>query len=278
MSIDKKGILSAPLFDGRGRYLEFQKDEIIFEQILVIPNFTCSLRCKYCAAGNQYAHRRVFDSKTTVNDFDKLLSVCKTKQANIQGGEVFINPHIDEFFELFSQMENINNCASVALFTNATAIPSDSALTAYSKIALPKTLMISNYNLPSVKIDAFVSKIKDYGLDYVVFPEDKYWLNPGDPRQETGFAESELCEVIKRCTAFARKPKILEGKFFACGQNAYALYEKLSDYIDIRALAAKKLKEELYDYMVNRQSYDVCKYCYGQYDNCEKVGVAEQLI
>jgi hypothetical protein len=277
LKIDKKGILAASIFNGRNHYLKNCGGEITFEQILVIPNFTCPLKCRHCAAGNQYARRKNFDSKVTVDDFDKLLSVCKTKQANIQGGEVFVNPHIAEFFDLFSQMTNIENCASVAVFTNATVIPSDAALNAYSKINLPKTLMISNYNLQNVKIDAFVSKAAEFGLEYVVFPKDRYWLNPGDPRHETGFSESELIEVVKRCTAFTRKPKIIDGKFFACGQNAYALYENLSDFVDIRMLSTSELKQELYDYMFNRQTYDICKYCYGQYDNCEKVAVAEQL-
>jgi organic radical activating enzyme len=238
---------------------------------------TCSLRCKYCAAGNQYAKRIEFDPELTVSDFDKLMSVCKTKQVNIQGGEVFLHRQLTLFFELFSQMKNISNCETVAVFTNATVIPMDEQLAAYSKINLPKKFMISNYNLPNVKIDKFVSKVEQFELDYVVFPEDKYWLHPGSPEKEIGYTDTELKEVLKRCTKFGRAPKLIDGRFFGCGQNGYALYDKLNDFVDVRACPQSELESAIYSHMFNLDSYDICRFCRGQFDDCERIPAAEQM-
>ena len=155
---DEKKILFAEDFDGRGEYLQYENDCITFTQILVIPNLTCSLRCKYCAAGNQYAERREYNPEITVNEFDKLMAVCKTRQVNIQGGEVFLHRRLSEFFDRFSRMSNIANCESVAVFTNATVIPTDEQLNAYERIDLPKKIIISNYDLPQVKAQKFIEK------------------------------------------------------------------------------------------------------------------------
>jgi len=184
MNIYEKAILNAPVFNGREKYLSVENKRIIFTQILVVPNTTCSLRCKYCAAGNQYAKRKTFDPKQTIDDFDKLMSVCKTKQVNIQGGEIFLHRQLQLFFELFSKMEHIGNCESVAVFTNATVMPTDDQLEAYSAIKLTKKFIISNYNLPNVKIEQFISKIKRFNLDYVVFSKDVFWLHPGSPKKK----------------------------------------------------------------------------------------------
>ncbi|MDR1537887.1 MAG: radical SAM protein [Clostridiales bacterium] len=274
---DEKGILKAPIADGRKRYLMVEGKKITFSQILIIPNITCSLRCKHCAAGNQFAERKVFDCKQTVDDFDKLLSACKTKQVNIQGGEVFLNPEISRFFELLAQMENIKSCESVAVFTNATVIPADEQLIAYNKIDLPKIFMISNYNRPNVKVAEFVAKIKSFNLDYCCFPPDEFWFHPSSPDKEIGYTEEELKEVINRCTKFTRAPKLIDGKFFACGQNGYALYNKLRDFVDIRNCPLPDVEEQIYNHIFNMSNYDICKYCRGEYANCERIPVAEQL-
>lgn len=273
----EKGILEADLCNGREKYLGYKDDTITFTQILVIPNLTCSLRCKYCAAGNQYADRKVYDPKQTVADFNKLMSVCRTKQVNIQGGEVFLNPKFTEFLNLFSQMENLANCESVAVFTNATVIPTDEQLKAYKKIELPKKLMISNYDLPNVKVDKFISKIQEYDLKYVLFPQDRFWFHPGSPLQEIGYTDEELKEVIRRCTKFCRASKIIDGKFFVCGQNGYALYDKLNDFVDVRNCPQEELRERLYSHVYKMESYDICKYCRGVYEGVEQVSAAEQL-
>lgn len=277
MSFDEKAILNAPVYNGRDKYLDVENKTITFTQILVIPNMTCSLRCKHCAAGNQYTQRKDFDPKLTVDDFDKLMSVCKTKQVNIQGGEVFLHRQLPLFFELFAATKHISNCDSVALFTNATIIPTDEQLEAYSKINLPKTFMISNYNLPSVKIDRFVAKIKQFDLDYVIFPKDQYWFHPGSPKKEIGYTKDELKEVLWRCTKFGRAPKLIDGRFFACGQNGYALYDQLDDYIDVRDCPQSELQSELYRHTFEMESYDICRYCRGQFDACERVPPAEQM-
>lgn len=277
MLVNEKAILDAPIFNGREKYLSVENKRITFTQILVIPNLTCSLRCRYCAAGNQYAERKEFDPKQTVDDLDKLLSVCRTKQVNIQGGEVFLHRQLPLFFDLFSQMHNIKNCESVAVFTNATVIPTDKQLDAYCKINLPKKFMISNYNLPNVKVDKFVRKIEEYKLDYIVFPEDRFWFHPGSPKKEIGYSESELREVIRRCTKFGRAPKLIASRFFACGQNGYALYDKLKDFVDIRNCPQEELEDEIYHHMFHMDSYDICRYCRGAYDDCEKIPAAEQM-
>jgi hypothetical protein len=276
--MNEKGILSADIFEGRDKYLEYSNGEIIFTQILVVPNLTCSLRCKHCAAGNQYAERKVFDSVQTVNDFNKLMGVCKTKQVNIQGGEVFVNPQFSEFIRLFAEMSNINKCESVAIFTNATVIPNEDQLKAIKMIPLPVKLMISNYDLPSVKINAFISKVEEYGVDYVLFPKDRFWFHPGSPLEKTGFTETELKEVIRRCTKFCRAPKIIDGKFLLCGQNGYALYDILEDVVDVRNCPDSELAEMLYKYVYELDSYDICEYCRGVYEGVEQVFAAEQLI
>jgi hypothetical protein len=275
--IEEKAIVNAPIFNGREKYLSVEDKKITFTQILVIPNLTCSLRCRYCAAGNQYANRVEFDPKQTVDDFDKLMSVCKTKQVNIQGGEVFLHRRLPLFFELFSQIENIKNCESVAIFTNATVIPTDEQLEAYCKINLPKEFKISNYNLPNVKVDKFIEKLEKYNLDYYVYPEDKFWFHPGNPEKEIGYTESELEEVLQRCTKFGRAPKLIDGRFFACGQNGYALYKKLNDFVDVRNCPQAQLEDEIYQCMFNKRSYDICRYCRGTFDGCEEVPAAEQM-
>jgi organic radical activating enzyme len=276
-SYNGKEILNAPIVDMREKYLSVENKRITFSQILLIPTTMCTLRCRYCAAGNQYAKRKNFEPKQTIEDFDKLMSVCKTKQVNIQGGEVFLNKQLPLFFELFSQMKNINNCETVAVFTNATVIPTDEQLEAYSKINVPKKFMISNYDLPNVRVDKFVSKIKQFNLDYVIFPKDKYWNHPGSPEQEIGYTNAELKEIIRRCTKFGREPKLIDGRFSACGQNSYALYDKLSDYVDIRNCPQAELEAQIYSHMFNMESYGICRYCRGEFDGCERVPPAEQM-
>jgi organic radical activating enzyme len=275
--MNKKGILVADVCDGREKYLCYEDGIITFTQILVIPNLTCSLRCKYCAAGNQYADRKVFEPKQVVEDFDKLMSACKTKQVNIQGGEVFVNPRIAEFFELFSKMDNLKKCESLALFTNATVIPTDEQLKAYKKINIPKKMMISNYDLPNVKVDKFIEKLDEYEIDYVVFDKERYWFYPGSPLEKTGFTDDELKEVIRRCTKFCRASKIIDGRFFVCGQNGYALYDKLKDYVDVRNCPTDDLARKLYEHVYKTESYDICKYCIGVYEGMDLVPAAEQL-
>ncbi|MDR1538618.1 MAG: hypothetical protein LBU32_11605 [Clostridiales bacterium] len=274
---DDKTILQSNFTDGRARYLSVENKTILFDQLLIIPNSTCSLRCKYCATGVQYAARKVFDSKQTVEDYDKLLSICKTKVASIQGGEIFLNPDLSNFFGLFAEMKNINNCEQVEVFTNATIVPTDEQLAAYSRISLPKRFVISNYGLPNVKTDKFIAKIKEFGLDYRIHPPDFYWFHPGDPRKETGYTVDELKDIINRCTKFARTTTVMDGKFFACCQQVHALYDKSIDFIDIRNINRSKLENEIYNYMFNKESYDFCGYCRGEYENNEKIPPAEQL-
>ena len=275
---DEKKILKAEYFDGREHYLQYENGCITFTQILVIPNLTCSLRCKHCAAGNQYADRKEFDAELTVNDFDKLMSVCKTRQANIQGGEVFLNRQLADFFDRFSKMKNLRNIESVAIFTNATVVPSDVQLDAYEKIDIPKTIIISNYNLPQVKTEAFVQKISERGLDFFITPTDHYWFHPGSPLKKIGYSKEELSELLHKCTKFCRAPKLIDGRFFACGQNGYALYKNLEDYIDIRNIDINDLRQRLYDYIYKKDCYDICNYCRGQFEGCELIPAAEQLV
>lgn len=277
MEVDKKKILQAPIFDGREKHLKVEDQQIVFTQILVIPNLTCTLRCKHCAAGNQFAVRKVFDPKTTIADLDKLLGACKTKQVNIQGGEVFLHRELAPFFELFAGMEHLDHCAQVALFTNATVIPTDAQLIAYSKINLPKRIIISNYNRPNIKLSHFTSMLDSYHLNYVIMPEDKCWVHPGSPIEPTGFTEEELGEVMRRCTAYGRKAKLIDGRFFVCGQNTYANYKQLHDYVDVRQCPPAELSERICRYALERKSYDACSYCFGQFDDGEIIPAAEQL-
>jgi len=100
---------------------------------------------------------------------------------------------------------------------------------------------------------------------------------PRITKKKIDYTDNELSEIIRRCTKFGRAPKLIDGKFFACGQNGYALYEELSDFVDIRNCLRSELEDKIYYYVLKSKRYDICRYCRGQFDNCEKIPPAEQM-
>lgn len=263
--------------------VDYSAEKIVFSRINVIPNLSCSLKCKYCCAGCQYSSHKTFDVKNSIDDFDKMLGVSKVLCAGILGGELFLHPKIGEFFSSFAKMKNIKNCECVEIFTNATVIPSDDVLKAYSEIPIHKFFMISNYSGLNDNNQRFLEQLDKFDVKYEVFSPSNIhtWNHPGDLKarnfEKIDYTPDELKHLRYKCCDFYGGWTVLEGKLYICGYNVYALYPKLNDYVDIRNCPDDELERRLFDYMYERQTYDLCSYCRGTFYGCEQISVAEQL-
>lgn len=262
---------------------DFSKEKVFFSKINIVPNLSCTLRCKYCCAGCQYSSHKVFDVERSVSDFDKLLSVSKILCAGILGGELFLHKNIKELFKLFAKMKNINNCESVEVFTNAQVLPSDDVLEAFNEIDLPKFFMISNYKGLNDANSEFLERLEKNNIGYEVFPPSDIhlWNHPGELKkrnfEKINYTNDELNDIKYKCCEFFGGWTILEGRLYPCGFNAYVLYPKLKDYVDIRHCPQNELEDSLYKFIYEKESYDLCAYCRGTYFANEKIPIAEQL-
>lgn len=57
----------------------------------------CNLRCKDCVNLIPYTEQKSYDFESSINDFKMLTQIADIESLQIQGGEPFTHPKIDEF-------------------------------------------------------------------------------------------------------------------------------------------------------------------------------------
>jgi organic radical activating enzyme len=222
----------------------------------------CSLRCRDCANLMQYfkkpAHAGFDQLQKSIDRYFK--AVDYTFDVRLLGGEPFVNPDCYKYIDLLLQYSS--QFAYIFVFTNGTIIPNEKTLAVLKN---PKVyVQISEYNVPSQKIERLSEIFDNHGIFYKVFAPQS-WQDCARI-QDYHRTDDELAFILKTCKVH-NTPSIIDGKVFRCplAGNAYLLsampadiyeYVELINTSDTNGELQKKIQS-----LMEQTRLKACNFC-----------------
>lgn len=225
----------------------------------------CSLKCKGCSNLMQYyANPEHLDLEELKSSFDKILQKADfISRAIIIGGEPFMNPQFYKIIEWYIDHPKIGN---IEICTNGTIFPKEEVLDRliHRKI----TMRISDYGDLSYNLDRWIDFCKTNEIDYRISKLD-VWNDCGELRKRN-YSRQMQKEVYVKCSC-KNLPSLIRGRLYNCpyaanAANLHAVEEKEAklDCLDLRRDDVDYSKEDIRNFLYEREYLEACNYCSGR--------------
>jgi sulfatase maturation enzyme AslB (radical SAM superfamily) len=183
----------------------------------------CTLNCKYCAAYLPYiSNKKDGDTKDIISSLDKTIQVfSKLTSINLGGGEPLLHTGLPDIIEHIDMY--IPQIQQIHITTNGTIILNQRTLKRLSQCG-KVYFSISNYGLPSQKIEHLKMLFHNYGIVCRVFDyineKTAYWVDPGKLYRRNRSVD-ELKDIFINC-GLKNCLGVHAGKLSFCPQIIYA--------------------------------------------------------
>lgn len=253
-------------------YQDLSKLYIRTLQLLVTER--CSLKCAECSNLIQYyKNPRDCDYDLTLQTIERVSELFdEIGDMHIIGGEPFMNLHIADFISEIDRHDNIQN---IIIFTNGTIVPNEEILKACEKEKV--IINISNYGKLSRNLDRLVLELNNRGIHHNVY-NDLKWEHHSIVK-DYGLNEEQTKQRLRLCRSAVNCTSVGEGKLFRCyyanhACRLHAVPEHVNEYIDIFNPSVKKT--DIYDFLNNKDYFEICRWCRGSGFTSESLEPAVQ--
>ena len=216
--------------------------------------------CKDCSALIPYYKQASdFDVSQICKSFDKLLkTIDQIAELSILGGEPLLNK---ELFKLLEYYRSSDKIGAIVIYTNGTILPCDDLIRCLINSNI--WIHISDYGVPSSKIEELCALFEEKGIRYFVKKYEK-WQSAGglDKRNHT---DETLRWMYSRCFK-ARCYSFYKDKLYACARGSNGASIGIipdADYIDYSIDETTKERKEQLSKLISKEYIEACKYCDG---------------
>lgn len=248
-------------------------DKLFFRSIDLIITERCSLRCKDCSNLMQYYEKpKDCDTEMLLKSIDSFCAVIdEVMDFRIIGGETFINR---EWPIIFKRLINEPKAKRVVLYTNGTIIPNEQYIPCLQNNKV--LIIITDYGILSRNLGALKQMLEKNKITHYVLTAPE-WLDCSAITPHNRSIDQKK-EIFKICCA-KNMATLSDGKLFRCpyAANAHrlsAVPDNQSDYID---LFQKVAKEQVRNYILNKDYMEICEYCNGRPLSGKEVQSAVQI-
>ncbi len=262
-------------------FWRFRRETVVTE-IHTSVSTKCTFKCQNCNMFMPYYKMPAdmgFDALK--KDFDALFSnIDKVFHYELLGGEPFLNRDFDKILDYLCKMYG-KRIGRVGIVSNGSIVPKKECLDVMKKHRV--FVNISDYTSQvdyKQKLDEVVSKLNEYGIEYVVRPELR-WCDFGFPMNRFNFDDDKVREHMLNCGPSFHG--VNDQKLYYChvawsAEKCGLLDIPQNEYID---LSKDVDKEEMLEYCLGNmecQYITMCKVCGGcGYDNKKYVPAGAQM-
>lgn len=244
----------------------YDKGGIFLDNLTIMINTKCSLKCKYCVAYmNSYPNEKKQNVpyEQICRDIDNIFQAVDSIGAiTVQGGEPFLHPDIDRIIEKLLQKKNFG---IVSVATNGIFKIEKEKLDVFKDDRL--NVAFSGYYgaLKETQMKQFYKNIEmmeSEKVPHTVGVEMSEWLIPAslwyrNYSVEKMIAKKSACKTPERCL------QIYNGKLYPClysmSLHGIGIADYPSDYVD---LDQDNLSDAIKEF-IERPYYNSCGHCGG---------------
>ena len=271
---DNKGILS--LIKGIFKELKIFFNTFGYYEYLEIPiTNRCSLNCRNCSNLIPYYNKRFdYDIDILSKSIKEFLSIINNiVYIRIMGGEPFLSNNIVDIINILIKSDKVQR---VEIVTNGTIVPNNKRLKRILRSS-KVIVCISDYKVVNnKKLILFLEKNNiNYRVDKM-----KYWYNYGNIKRRNK-SNKEVRRQFRKCHSVCKS--LINGQIHLCPRSSHGtdlgiISDNGNDYLDLLddSLSMKDKKKK-FDMLLKKKYIKACYYCDYATNECNKVGVAEQI-
>lgn len=227
-------------------YNFYIENKLHLENVAMVCNELCTLRCEKCVSLIPYNKHRVNYSYDEMKDSaDALFNwVDSVGILALGGGDVMLNPELERFIDYLGT-HYITRIGKIEVYTNAIIMPKETMLELWKKYKIVVRFTDYSKNAPGIqKISEFLELCENNGIfcEHVRFDN---WVDTGFPQESNGITSEEgLINHCKRCSPVICS-NVIHKKMFYCSpagmSYASGLFEEDNDdFFDLSIFDASK--------------------------------------
>ncbi|SET93898.1 radical SAM protein [Lacrimispora sphenoides] len=276
-------------YDGSMEYDEIN-EELNLLKVCLITTHRCTLKCKLCAERTAYFEKRYHP---TLDEIYKSLDqyfrlVTFTEKVDVSGGEPLTRNDLSDIMRRLLRYKD--QFGRVRILTNGTLVPSDELCAVLKQFKDQADVLIDDYGSISPNATAAKQKLKEYGIDFILRPQNEKelhfggWIDYGDLSLKNTPEEAE--KLFKKCAINAKiglAIRIRDGKLTPCMvtdqlnglKGVQTPSEEVVDLFDEELSDKEKRKKIIHFFQMSY--FDACRYCNGLCSDSKRYLPAEQL-
>lgn len=270
-----------------GVYELYKYNKLHLENVGLVCNEKCTLRCKHCAALIPYnKHQINYSYEEMKKGIDLLFNwVDSVGVFSVSGGDAMLNPDLERIVEYLGTFYRKDRISQLVVYTNAIIMPTESMLNVWKKYDVIIRFTDYSENVPNVQRISTLCEICDNNNVKYEHVRFESWVDLGYPQESNGLVKEEeliqhalncspvICSCLKKDKLFYCSP--------ACMADASGLFPiEETDAFELSNYSADRKTEllEFYNGYSEKGYPSYCKRCNGLFNNNKKyVKVAEQL-
>lgn len=246
-----------------------KSDKIYINNIILWVGSKCTLKCKNCCNLIPYTEQKSFNHLEILKDVKKLHDSSEVNLFQIQGGEPFTHPDIDEIITEIGKLK----IREVQIATNGTFFLNDKTLKSLQNNPHIQ-IRISDYECSKKQRINFIKQLENNNINYSIYGfdnGDRNWFNSGGINEKCA-NDDEVQKIYKNC--LNKHCHLLhDGKLIVCGKipsiREIYNYKKQKSYeeVNIRKYSNNKLGKFLLKmalkkfYAKTHLHREACRYC-----------------
>lgn len=229
----------------------------------------CTLRCKNCCNLIPYVRPLSYDARKIINNLAYVTKDIVVETLQIQGGEPFTHPQIDEIILSCIQNPNIKR---IEIASNETIFPNDKTLKIIKEYKDKILLRFSKYKCVESRqndVDTYLQRAGVKATHYDFMFGNGLWFDSGDINQNYNRNKAEVKEIYRKCSN--RSCWVLANDYMAiCGKIINLLELKGGELDENNILNISALMENNLPFIDSLQEFDrkyieeiphLCGYC-----------------
>lgn len=267
-------------------YNFYVHDRLHLENVAIVCNEKCTLRCEKCVALIPYnKHQINYSFEEMCETADLLFKwIDSVGILALSGGDAMLNNNLEKFIAYLG-CKYIERIGKIELYTNAIILPTENMINLWRKYGIIVRFTDYSKNVPGrQKIAYFINlcKINNIHCEQVKFDN---WVDIGYPQESNGISTEEgLINHCKRCSPVICTT-IIKNKLFYCSpagmSYASGLFdEENGDFFQLDLFDVNKRVEllEFYNGYSEKGYPSYCRRCNGLFNSNDKlIDVAVQL-
>jgi organic radical activating enzyme len=246
----------------------YKYGKLYTDMVAHICTHRCNLRCKHCLNFITYFKNSSDDTLETIKNEANIYfsKVDFVSLYHINGGEVFLMPHIHEIVDYIGSNYR-KRIFELLLTTNGTIPPTDKLLDSIKRN--DATLWIDDYRetIPAIRVkyNKTIAKVKEAGIRYSEIKVD-HWLDL-KPKNDNFFITDENACITRYIQCANPFRRLRGGNLVACVWHSCAVAAGIEnyssgDFLDISSVMKKEIME--FQFGFTEKGYvEMCKNCAG---------------